>query len=230
MAVDYVALIPARGGSRGVPRKNLARVGGSSLLERAIRSALDCDRIGACFVSSEDDEILEVARREGATPHRRSIDASSDQARASEVVDDFVNRVQLDFATTRIVYLQPTSPFRTASHVRQAIQLMEESGASSLVSVERSPFLPEKMLRMGEDSLLRLADDSGDPGANRQLFEKSFYPNGAIYIFDLEAFFRSGDVPVSESIGFVMTKLESLDIDDPDDLQIARGLVDVADA
>lgn len=228
MAHEYIALIPARGGSKGVPRKNLEVVGSETLLERAIRAGTESLRIARCFVSSDDEEILALAGERGVMGHRRSALASTDGARASEVVNDLMASHGELAEDVRIVYLQPTSPFRTASHVDLAIELLETAGAESLVSVVASHQLPEKSLTVTKAGLLALGPGGVDPGANRQHVAESVYPNGALYIFSLRAFDELGDIPVVGSLPFAMGKVESLDIDDPDDLLLAKAVAESA--
>jgi CMP-N-acetylneuraminic acid synthetase len=220
----YVALIPARGGSQGVPRKNLEMIGEQSLLERAIASALGVEQISACFVSSEDDQILQEAEKSGALPLRRAVSAASNSARAHEVVEDFLKQRPEIVDDDAIVYLQPTSPFRTAERVSEAIAVHERGSGESVVSVVRSHQLPEKSLTITSSGALQLAPGAKDPGKNRQDFPESVYPNGAIYIFSVAAFKRLGDIPVVGAFALMMSKVESLDIDDAEDLILARGV------
>lgn len=224
MATRYIAFIPARGGSKGVPRKNLELVGPLSLLERAVLSGQGSARVASSYVSSDDDEILSRATELGAQAHLRSSVAAADTARASEVVDDFLaGHADID-DEVRIVYLQPTSPFRTFEHVDTAIELMESRGADAVVGVVRSHQLPEKTLAINESGVLALGPAGVDPGENRQGLASSVYPNGALYIFSVGAFRERGDIPVIGAYPFLMGKVESLDIDDPEDLILARGV------
>jgi CMP-N-acetylneuraminic acid synthetase len=220
----YIAFIPARGGSKGVPRKNLEVVGTHSLLERAVASGQGSERISASYVSSEDEEILARAAKLGALAHRRSPRAAGDEARASEVIVDFLDSHPEINDDVRIVYLQPTSPFRTSSHVDQAINALETGGRDALVAVARSHQLPEKTLVINEVGVLALGPAGVDPGENRQGLAPSVYPNGAIYIFSVGGFRERGDIPVIGAHPFLMGKVESLDIDDPEDLILARGV------
>ena len=224
MPATYVALIPARGGSQGVPRKNLEAIGAQSLLGRAIESALGVEQISSCFVSSEDDEILEEAKKNGALPLRRAASAASNAARAHEVVEDFLEQRSEFTDDVALVYLQPTSPFRTAERVSEAIAVHERGTGGPVVSVVRSHQLPEKSLTISSTGVLELAPGAADPGKNRQDLPDSVYPNGAIYIFSVSEFRRRGDIPVVGAIPFMMSKVESLDIDDAEDLILARGV------
>lgn len=219
-----MGLIPARGGSKGVPRKNLQVVGQHSLLERAVLSGQGSTRVSASYVSSDEDEILTKATELGALAHRRREEASTDVARASQVMDDFLASHDELGPDDRIVYLQPTSPFRTSAHVDQAINAMESAGVDALVGVVRSHQLPEKTLIINDSGVLGLGPAGVDPGENRQGLTPSVYPNGALYIFSVGAFRERGDIPVIGAHPFLMGKVESLDIDDPEDLIVARGV------
>lgn len=224
MMGSYLALIPARGGSKGVPRKNLEVIGSQSLVERAVLSGHGSRKISRCYVSSDDEEILAKAVELGAQAHLRSELAAADDARASEVLDDFLAcHAEID-DDVRIVYLQPTSPFRTLAHVDQAISEMESVGIDALVGVVRSQQLPEKTLVINDSGVLALGPAGVDPGENRQGLSASVYPNGAMYIFSVGLFREKGDIPVIGAYPFLMGKVESLDIDDPEDLILARGV------
>lgn len=181
-------------------------------------------KISVCYVSSDDEEILAKAREFGAQAHLRSRHAAADSARASEVMDDFLaGHAEID-DEVRIVYLQPTSPFRTSARVDEAINAMESGDVDALVGVVRSYQLPEKTLVINESGLLALGPAGVDPGANRQGLTPSVYPNGALYIFSVGAFRERGDIPVTGAYPFLMGRVESLDIDDPEDLILARGV------
>jgi len=224
MTGTYLALIPARGGSKGVPRKNLEVVGSQSLVERAVLSGHGSRMISACYVSSDDKEILAKAVELGAHAHLRSELAAADGARASEVLVDFLAcHAEID-DEVKIVYLQPTSPFRTLAHVEQAINELESVSIDALVGVVRSHQLPEKTLKINDSGVLALGPAGVDPGQNRQDLTASVYPNGAIYIFSVGLFRERGEIPVIGAYPFLMGKVDSLDIDDPEDLILARGV------
>lgn len=224
MQQTYLALIPARGGSRGILRKNLEAVGSRTLLQRAILSAERSQRVTECFVSSDDEEILVSATELGAQPHRRPYWAASDTARASDVLIDFLEAHHEILESDRIVYLQPTSPFRTSAHVDCAIALMESAEAESLVGVVNCDQILEKTLEISLSGSLALCRAGADPSANRQVFTRRVYPNGALYIFSVRSFRERGDVPIIGALPFLMGKVESMDIDDPEDLDIARAV------
>lgn len=226
--LNVIALIPARGGSRGIPAKNMQPVGGLTLIQRAIRSAAENKFLSSVHVTSESQEILNAAKNAGAEPHLRSSQASSDSARASQVVLDFLDSHQCLTEHDVILYLQPTSPFRSSNHVKRAFQQFRSGPAQSLVSVVKADKHLEKSLLLDGRGLLAAATENSDFGVNRQNLPMRVYPNGAIYIFTVGAFQKFGDIPVSGASPFMMGKVESIDIDDWEDLIIARAVADSA--
>lgn len=222
----FYCLIPARGGSQGVARKNLAQVGETSLLVRSIRAAVGAKRISKIFVSTDDSEIASTAGVSGVSVHWRSNFASTSSATATDVVKDFLSSrmVPADSEDIYLVYLQPTSPFRKSHHIDEAIDLMQEFGRSSLVSIRRGLDFREKEVSVTpEGSVFTL---SNGPTSNRQELKTSFFPNGAIYIFSLRLFSELDDFPIDGSLAYEMDPISSIDIDTPEDLLIARAISD----
>lgn len=226
MGFEYVALIPAKGNSLGVLRKNLQVVGDRTLLARAIDSARPVGRISAVVVSTDDFEIADQAASLGASVHMRNSLAASSDATAAEVVRDFFARQEKtgDGAALRIVYLQPTSPFRTRSHIESALDAIESCAAESLVSVCSAKQLPEKMVILDGRRIRADPEANSGHGTNRQDLPQRFYPNGAIYVFSESEFIVKSEVPIDGSVFFEMDELASVDIDSPADLEIARAL------
>lgn len=122
-----IVVVPARGGSKRFPRKNIARLAGRPLLAYSIAAAQQARNIDAVYVSTEDDEIAEVAKRYGAqVPFRRPVELAGDRVSADAAVADMVRRLideyGLDIAI--VVLIQPTSPFVTAGHIDAAVELL----------------------------------------------------------------------------------------------------------
>lgn len=226
MGLHYVALIPAKGTSVGVPRKNFQEVGGKTLLARTVEAALSVDRISRTVVSTENADIAEYAENLGVEVHFRGASAASADAAAAEVVQDFLvgntNGVVAGLKT--VVYLQPTSPFRTQHHINAALDLFEREGSGSLISVCQVKQIPEKML-LRKDQRVRV-DSSRvrGHGTNRQDLPKRLYPNGAIYVFSEQEFFMHQEVPIDGAAFFEMDELSSFDIDSLADLEIAKAV------
>lgn len=228
---DHVyAIVPARGGSKGLPGKNLMKIGGKTLIERAIESARDCLYVDAPIVSSDDDTILAEAHRLNTIGHRRSDLASQDDSTAGDVIRDFLNAddVEIDPSVDPwIVYLQPTSPARTADMVERAFDVLSEHlpGATALVSVTNPPKSPYWTLNVGADGRLHPLFPEVY-GLNRQQNAEAFIPNGAIYIFKLSAFKALGKFPVDGAVPFFMSEEESIDIDTLEDFEKAKALLE----
>ncbi len=221
MTLSFVGLIPARSGSKGLPKKNLQLIGGATLVELAAASAFGAG-LSDVYLSSDSEEIHQATAR--VFPKIKSIDRSessaSDSARASQVIFDFLAKVPELPGDTLIVYLQPTSPFREAKHVAKAMSMIGPTGPKSLVSVVEASPNPLKSVQIIEGEIRTFPFSR--PTENRQDLPAAFFPNGAIYIFSKEAFLEVGDVPLEGSMPFVMDKNSSLDIDTTHDLQIAR--------
>jgi CMP-N,N'-diacetyllegionaminic acid synthase len=227
---QIVALIPARGGSQGVPRKNLVDVGGKSLLERAVNSAQSSQFVTEIFVSSDDDEILRVAESLGVRAVRRPNQLALDLTRATAVVDHLVKFLSEGSWTDEdvIVYLQPTSPFRKSHHVDGALEQMHIQESQGVVSVKVTHEHASKSLQISSDETLVPSLFYSDSSANRQELPTYYHPNGAIYAFTVGRYRAEGDFPTLGSAAFVMTQIDSLDIDSTEDLEIARALANYA--
>lgn len=220
------ALIPARGGSKGIRNKNLQTVGGESLLSRAIRRSIGSSQSVEVWVSSDSIKILEISKSLGANCHPRDPEAAKDTSLAKDVVLDFCRSKNLN-AFDVILYLQPTSPFRSTHSIDRAIELFSRTPNAPMVGVRRASQHPSKMVKVGSDGLTfdpNLVEFS--PTANRQQLEEFWYPNGALYIFTVQDFFAQGDIPVVGCVAFEMSEYESMDVDTPFDLELCERMRD----
>jgi CMP-N-acetylneuraminic acid synthetase len=219
----FVGLIPARSGSKGIPRKNLEKIGGSTLVELAAASAFGAG-LTDVYLSSDSGEILESTSR--TFPQTKTIKRShfsaTDNARASDVVFDFLDKAPEINGDTLIIYLQPTSPFRTASHVASAMSMAVATESTSVVSITDASPSPFKSIQITEGRIAPF--QFSNPTENRQNLPPAFFPNGAIYIFSVDSFLRLGDVPVKGALPFFMDMKASFDIDSTYDLDLARLL------
>lgn len=215
-----IGLIPARGGSKGVPGKNMRKIAGKPLIDFSIRAAQESNLIDNVYVSSDDPTILQHAQTLGATGIVRPAEFATDTASAVEVVEHFIGTLPSTVleADPYIVYLQPTSPFRTACHVDDALEQMLGVSAESLMSVsevEKSPF---KMFCLDSKGRLQSLFDEKLSNARRQDLPAVFAPNGAIYVFRVSEFKARGGFPSNGSMPYIMNANDSLDIDTEDDI------------
>lgn len=223
---EVVALVPARGGSKGIPGKNLRILGGIPLVTHTLRAAVGCELIDRVVLSSDSDTILSLGREIGAVSHRRSAIASNDSATAFDVVSDFINYLGPAKAVedSYLVYLQPTSPFRTSAHIRAAFELMMATECDMCVSVVETTPSPYKSYALDSKGRLRSLFDEIKTNANRQSLPSVYHPNGAIYIFPVHEFVRRGVFPTNGAVPYIMSAAESIDIDLEEDFILAESL------
>jgi CMP-N,N'-diacetyllegionaminic acid synthase len=219
-----ICLIPARGGSKGVPRKNMREIAGKPLIDFSILAAQHSNHIDSVYVSSDDEAILRHAQTLGTICIARPDEFASDTASAIEVVSHFIGVLpnSLLQEDPYIVYLQPTSPCRTARHIDDAIGQMQVEKAHSLVSVSEMAKSPFKSFTLDSKGRLQSLFDEKLSNARRQELPAVFVPNGAIYIFLVSEFKARGGFPSNGSVAFIMNEKDSLDIDTEDDIQRAE--------
>lgn len=222
-----LAIIPARGGSKGVPRKNIRPVAGKPLLAWSIDAARAAPSVARVVVSTDDDEIADIARQWGAEVVRRppalAADDSPTLAALRHAVDDLAAQ---GWQADCVLTLQPTSPLRTATHIEEAwAQFSADPLADSLVSCIPVPhiFHPRSVMRQDEAGYLRPYLDQDQP-TRRQDKEAVFARNGAaIYITRAERLDHY--VFGGRLLCYLMDEASSLDIDDEADLIRADALL-----
>ncbi|RYZ09461.1 MAG: acylneuraminate cytidylyltransferase family protein [Myxococcales bacterium] len=189
MTKEVLALIPARGGSKSVPRKNLLMVAGRPLIAYSILHAQNCPSITRIVVSTDDDEIAEVARRYGAeVPFKRPAEAATDTATDFQVFQHALRwlKEEQGYSPELVVHLRPTGPVRERALVERAVELMLQTpDADSLRSVGTAEQTPYKMWRMEGDRLKPLLELPGYPEAHsmpRQKLPTAYWQNGYVDI------------------------------------------------
>lgn len=220
--IAEIALIPARGGSVGLPGKNTRLLGDLPLIAWTIRSALRSECFKRVVVSTDDPGIAECAEAAGAeVPFMRPAHLASDTASSLDVVQHAIEELGCEQS---IGLLQPTSPFRAAKHIQQAISLFHDSGAPALLSVAAAKPL-EWSMSLGEGGILAHAlPDSGRPN-RRQDAAALVQPNGALYLVQVDALIEKRSFTPEGAIGYEMGKIDSIDIDDAEDFELARAIV-----
>jgi CMP-N,N'-diacetyllegionaminic acid synthase len=222
-------VIPARGGSKGVPRKNLAPVAGRPLLAYTTDAARGSRRLTRIVVSTDDDEIAGVARQLGVdVPFLRPPQLAADDTPMLDVLVDLVAtlRAREQYAPDMLVLLQPTSPFRQAQHIDEAVELLTTSGADSVVSVTQVPhqFTPSSLMRLQQDRLVPWAE--GPVPTRRQEKPLLFARNGPAVLAVRTSVVSDRRSLYGDDIrGLVMSRADSLDIDDALDLELASLLM-----
>lgn len=218
-----LAIIPARGGSKGIPRKNIVEVGGKPLIAWTIEAAKNSTYIDKLILSSDDDEIMKVAEEWGCeVPFKRPLELSQDDTPGIEPVLHAVREVEgFDY----LVLLQPTSPLRSTEDIDQCIQMCIEGQAESCVSIVETDKSPYWMYTLDqEDTLKKLINDENQY-YQRQKAPKVFALNGAIYVADINRVLQSRSLVDHRTLGYVMPKERSIDIDTKMDLLLAEALI-----
>jgi len=225
------AVIPARGGSKGILYKNLADLGGRPLLAWTIAAAKAAHGLDRVIVSTDDENIAAAAREYGAeVPFLRPSEFSGDDAPALDVIAHALKELQSQDGPTydAVAYLQPTSPFRNAAQLTMAVALFTQERPDTLVSVTAVPhnMVPASLMHpLGQSAPLMLGSPAGQK-LRRQEKEKLFARNGpAILIVSTADAMERRRLYGERVVGFEMDRLSSLDIDDPIDLEIARHLL-----
>lgn len=207
-----------------MPGKNMRKIAGKPLIDFSILAAQQSNHIDSVYVSSDDQAILQYAQTMGATGIVRTDEFATDTASAVGVVEHFIGTLPntLLQEDPYIVYLQPTSPFRTARHIDDALEHMLSASAQSLMSVSEAEKSPFKMFALDAKGRLQSLFDEKLSNARRQDLPAVFAPNGAIYVFRVSEFKARGGFPSNGSMPFVMNANDSLDIDTEDDIRRAE--------
>lgn len=222
-----VALVPARGGSKGLLKKNLQKIAGQPLLCYTLRAALHSVEIDQTYLSSDDADILETGRHMGVELVRRPLEFASDTASASDVVMHFLktSKESLPAQDHYLVYLQPTSPLRTSQHISEAFALMVKEKKHAVISVSKMRQTPFKALTIDEHGDLQPVVQPDFLNANRQDLPVAYLPNGAIYIFRVSDFFSANGFPMAGVIPYEMSEKDSIDVDSQQDLDRVEELM-----
>jgi len=222
-----IALIPARGGSKGIKDKNIIDLNGQPMMCHTINAALGAKKIDQVWVSSDDPFICEVARKAGSNVITRPKNLADDSANATSVVEHFLGSLPKREMSrdAAVVYLQPTSPLRTAKHIDSALAMLEQVGSKALVSVRKSSVSPYKALRLDESNLLESLFEERLSNANRQDLPDCYFPNGAIYVFLVSEFQLRGGFPTNGACPFLMSDDDSVDVDSLEDLEKIREII-----
>lgn len=228
MTKNILGLITARGGSKGVPRKNIRTLAGKPLMAWTIEAARRSRLIARVIVSTDDGEIAEVAREWGAAvPFMRPAALASDDASHITVVRHAVEWLARheDWSADYVVTLQPTSPFRTTEDIDQAVELALSEGYGAVVGVAEArdhPFLARLMTKAGTLEEFVMCDLDYP---RRQDLPPVYSINGAVYVNRCDSLATHEGLIPPGAIGFVMPHERSLDIDTPWDFHLAELLM-----
>lgn len=222
---SVLGLIAARGGSKGVPRKNLKFVGGKPLIAWTVEAARRAETVDRVILSSDDAEIAQVARAHGCeVPFVRPAELATDEAMMLDVVRHAIRILEKSY--DYVVLLQPTSPLRAAGDIDAAVGLCHENKAVACVSVcepEKSPFW--NFFRDDRAVLSPVLAEPKMNAARRQELPPTFVLNGAVYVARSEWILQAPGFVGEETLGYVMPRERSIDIDREMDFAIVEALL-----
>lgn len=220
---EILAIIPARGGSKGVPRKNIKPMAGKPLIAWSIEAARHCSAISRTVVTTEDAEIADISQEWGAdVPFLRPPELAADETpgivpilHALEWLSKYEN-----YQPEWVMVLQATSPLRKSEDVMGAVELMR-SGANSVVSVCEAANHPYLAQQVGEDGTLTPFISVENRDMRRQAFPPAYVLNGAIYLNKRESVLHDQKFLLPDTHAFIMPPERSIDIDTPWDFYLA---------
>lgn len=226
MVKKVLGIIPARGGSKGVKRKNIRTVGGHPLLYWSIKSAKDSNVLDFCCVNTDDDEIAQVAVNFDFEVIKRPAELAQDKTPMLPVLQFVCEQAEAKLGKfDTIVLLQPTAPMREGEDIAKAVETFHHNNeARSLVSVYQvDDCHPSRMYRIENGVLDKIYSEP--LGSLRQDLEPIFHRNGALYICDRDLLIKENALTCSKPIPYIMPKSRSANIDDEQDLAIADFLL-----
>lgn len=220
--LKILAVIPARGGSKGLKGKNIALLDGIPLIAYSIAAAKQSKYVDHCIVTSDSPDILAIAEKCGADPVQRPDELASDTASSESAVSHAIAGFpEYDL----ILLLQPTSPLRTGHDIDLSTESLLDSDATALISVFEPSHTPFKCFKMSGEGYLTGLVDNNSPFVRRQDLPAAFMPNGAIYLIYRKDFLLNQSFFTEKTIPYIMSQSRSIDIDTPDDLSLASSLL-----
>jgi N-acylneuraminate cytidylyltransferase len=217
-----IAVIPARGGSKGIPRKNLVPVAGVPMMVYTIRAAQAVSRIGEILLSTNDEEISSVAKKEGVRVIKRPDELARDDSPTEPSVLHAMDCWHAENGTDPewVVLLQPTAPLRSPADIERAFGVLDETGADCVLSVvERREFRWDRNGGLGVPQW----DISHRP--RRQDLDPDYIENGAVYISRSTLYREKGNRLGGRIALSVMPPERSIDVDEPSDLLLVENFL-----
>ncbi|WP_417333253.1 cytidylyltransferase domain-containing protein [Halarcobacter sp.] len=221
---SFLSIIPARGGSKRLPRKNILKILDKPLIAYSIEAGLNSKYIDKLIVSSDDDEILSISKDYGAEIIKRPANLAEDTTTTFDTLKHVVENISEEYEY--IVLLQATSPLRKSSHIDEAIKLLEEKKADAIISVCEMEHSPLWSNTLPSDNSMKLFLKDEIKNKKSQDLEKYYRLNGAIYICRTDKFLENKGFFLEENIyAYIMDRKDSIDIDEEIDFIIASEFI-----
>ena len=220
-----LAIIPARGGSERLPRKNILDLAGKPLIAWTIEAALNSKYIDRIVVSTDDQEIADISIKYGAeVPFLRPKSLATDDSPSIDTVINVLGEIEIiDQHYDYIVLLQPTSPLRTEIDIDKAIELLEKKSADSVISVCEVDHPPHWNNTLPDDGNMQLFFREDNANKRSQDFDIYYRLNGAIYIVKIGRLLKEESLFLkTNTFAYCMDAYSSVDIDKEEDLLVAK--------
>jgi len=223
-----IAIIPARGGSKELPGKNIKKMNDKPLIWYTINVAKKSKFIDKIIVSTDDNEIAKIAKRyEVGVPFMRPKELARDDSIA---IDNYIYTIdrlnkEFNYSIGEFIILQPTSPFRISLDIDNAIQIFKEKKADSVISVSEAIHPPIWAMRINSKGILKNYFDIKIKNKNRQEIEKAYMPNGAIFVFKFSLLKEKYSYYSDKTYPYIMPLERSIDIDSKLDFEFAEYLM-----
>lgn len=225
-----LGLIPARGGSQCVPRKNIKLLGGQPLLQYTAEAALKCRYLTKTILSTDDEEIAEVGQRCGLqVPFIRPVELAQDDTPMLEVVQHAVGWLEAERdCFDSICLLQPTNPFRRSDEIDACIELLETSAADAVMTILSVPaeHNPHWVYFTDESGLLSLSTGEESPVSRRQDLAPAFHREGSVYVTRRNVVMEDNSLYGQRLVGYLVNPENRVNIDTPEDWKRAERLLD----
>lgn len=224
--LNILGLIPARGGSKGIPGKNIRLLKGKPLIYFTIEVAIASKYLNRIIISTDSEEIAAIAKKTNVeVPFIRPAYLAQDDTPMYDVMIHAIHEMKkIDWMPDILVLLQPTSPFRTVSHLDEAIERFQQSSATCLMSVKKVKEHPYWMKSMKNGFLQPFMEEKSFIHS-RQSLPVIYYPNGAIFIWKTKYLLGSTQQFPQDTIPFEMDDYSSLDLDEEADWLFAEFLL-----
>ena len=221
---NYLAIIPARGGSKRLPDKNILDLNGKPLIAWSIETAKKSKKIDDIVVTSDNNKILDIAKKYNVKTIKRPDFLASDTATTFDAIKHAIESLKEKFEY--IVLLQPTSPLRNEKHIDEAIELLEKKNADAVISVCEVDHSPLWSNTLPESLDMSNFIKNEIKNKRSQELEKYYRLNGAIYICKTNRLLEEKTFFIKDNIfAYVMDKKSSVDIDDEIDFELAKVLI-----
>jgi CMP-N-acetylneuraminic acid synthetase len=223
-----LAIIPARGGSKRLPRKNARKLGGKPLVAHTLSAAQDSGCFDRIFLSSDDEEILSISEHyKDVVPWARPQHLSGDHTTALELVCSITRDEKIYTEYDVVALLLPTCPFRTAEHIKEGFAILTEE-IDGVVSLTTYEFPPQLSVRLEDELIVPVFEPCPLIDGNTRSQDQSpiFRPNGGFYIQWMKSFIVNQNFWKGRVRGYVMNRLDSTDIDTELDLQYAQFIME----